>query len=250
MGRGGSIEHFYHFLLGYLLPLTWARMQTHDSSLILNCGPAMNPLLEMTLSAQEPSWRYWDSPNLPVRRVKLPRWDMSRAQDPYFFEAVANLANLNNSLPNSSCDPCKPSRNIILTRSAQPEFFDTNGAAKVKGFGVGRREITNIPELVQYLEDRGLDFKVYEPGAHTLKCQTNHFSQARKVFGIRGAEWANMIWMNPTASIFMVFSGGYKTPLLPQLAKDLQIQTTYSVEEEVFPRIDPSQVAEFFEANS
>ena len=37
----GSIEHYYHFLLGYLLPFTWFARSAREVIRIIDCGPVM-----------------------------------------------------------------------------------------------------------------------------------------------------------------------------------------------------------------
>lgn len=43
----GSPEHYWHFLVGYLLPLSarLGRLDEHSSLHLFDCGPTMNPLL-------------------------------------------------------------------------------------------------------------------------------------------------------------------------------------------------------------
>ncbi len=97
---------------------------------------------------------------------------------------------------------------LILQRSAEPSFYQAAGGAKVETYGTGRRCLLGIKEGQAQLEALGAPSLIYEPGAHNLACQINHFSVCTGVIGVRGAEFANALWMPAAAKIIMFLSSG------------------------------------------
>lgn len=126
------------------------------------------------------------------------------------------------------------------------DFYSQSGPAINKGYGRSRREISNLQHVSSHLGKIGVDFGVFEPGVHSLACQTSVFGRAERIFGIRGAEWANLIWVKPTTEIFVVFNEGLETPFVPRLANDLGVRAYFLTDPEKDPIVNPSAVRDFF----
>lgn len=193
--RRGSREHFFHFLLGYLLPLVHAQTNLRvNEFLVLDCGPVMTPNLKETLMRLGYQFEIV-SPSAIEEPFYLEPWE--RAWDSSaVVRATANL--VREAWDDYGCaqKECAKSENLLLKRQAPPDYY-THGGAEVKGYGTSRRDITNWPEVCDLLSNRGIDYVLYEPGQHSLGCQIATFSVARRIAGMRGAEWANTIWSPP-----------------------------------------------------
>lgn len=244
--EGGSIEHFYHFLLGYLLPYARHAKSKTSHTLLLNCGPTMNPHLETVALALGNKWKYWDDWSPFIIRRTLPRWDFPRNHTSEFFAAISDLRALLEMATECPQQECPKSSNLVLVRSDLPEFYAQHGLAKRKGYGKSRREIANIVEITSCLSASKTTFSLYEPGIHSLKCQSKTFGHAKNVFGIRGAEWANLIWMRPGSRVYIVFNEGRMTPSIPALVKDLELHPQFEISSPTNPKVNPLAVRDFF----
>jgi hypothetical protein len=191
----GSREHFYHFLLGYLLPVVHAQAwQRFSEFRVLDCGPLMTPILRQTLQRLGHHFEI-----VPVTQVENPlgveSWDCFHRfnEVPEQFADIVNLVRRCWSVYECPAGPCELTENLIIKRSPPHQFY-LNGGAEVTGNGTSRRGITNLEEISEFLKARGLTHTVYDASAHCLGCQIKAFSNANRIIGIRGADWANVIW--------------------------------------------------------
>lgn len=246
----GSTEHYFHFLLGYLLPTIWIGVTTGSKIRVLNCGPVMNMRLEEALNACCLDWEYWSNWRPLARTVILPRWDYHRDSLEAFRESVRILSERLEGGSECLGGACAVGNNLLLLRSAQPSFYENSGAALIKGYGAGRRQISNTEEVASHLNAIGVKFSFYEPGIHTLGCQMRVFQSAERVFGIRGAEWANLIWMKADSSACVVYEAGFSSHFALALARDLEVsfQSIHLENDEI--RVNPGTVGEFFTSSS
>jgi hypothetical protein len=284
--KPGSVEHFWHFLLGVAFPLLdFHRREPHrlpGARLGLeSCGAAMDPLLpplarslgfdleipprnasppspqpaETTLRLdREPAGRS-PRPAWPASIVEgslhLPRWDLflarGGAQDAGFVEALRKTAEtvVSRTAEPDCCRTAPPDEAyLLLRRSPEPAYFKAGGNAEIPTYGTGRRSLEGLETCRDALLSRGVPALVYEPGAHTLTCQARHFSRARGAIGIRGAEFANLVWMRPASTVLMLSWESTWVPPQRALARAMGI-TSY-IEMDIPPsdraHLDPDRI--------
>lgn len=218
-GLPGSAEHYFHFLLGYILPILQIldvgcyRQGRREHFLVRSCGPVMDAVLDEVLQAFGVSYekssasdpRYSSS-----TAVKVPRWDLSLflggdasstgSVDTFHSDSlhrlgdvrgqVLDLAYSKRSVPDQYADKI-----LLLKRSAEPDFYRSDGVAEIARYGVGRRSLSGLNWAKDVLTAAGHAAEIYEPGAHTFFDQVRTFHACRGIVGIRGAELANMLWM-------------------------------------------------------
>jgi hypothetical protein len=194
---GGSREHFFHFLVGYLLPVTHVvRVRGLRRFRVLDCGPLMTPLLVGTLERLGLAFEV--SPNHRVRRsMAVPAWDHGWDDVGAVHRAVAQIRAAWSQDPECSERDCPRSANLLIMRSAPDPYYEPGGGTERPGYGVARRSITNLREVSTALIGAGIEHDLYEPGRHSLGCQIASFGRADVLVGIRGAEWANLVWSSP-----------------------------------------------------
>lgn len=218
----GSRQHYFHFLHGYLLPSLEYSLQQPDIRQIvfMTCGPVMDerlreacrllglPGLIAHVDLIPTPWR--DS----TREMPAPRWDgwlLRRGrpdQDPPPNDPVAPaMQRIRRQFLNAvAANPSEAASGdwLLLRRTAQPDFYRAGGSAEIPNYGTGRRSIVNIDTLAIALRQAGLRVRLYEPGAHSLCDQIRTFAQADGIIGLRGAEFANLIWMRPGSQAIML----------------------------------------------
>lgn len=220
-------------------------LESQQSIRVLDCGPKMNALFPEVFERLGISSTVWSSWSPNARPVALPRWDVERSELAQFLGASNSLKQV--LLLNPSCHQidCDPAEDVILIRSPEPHFYSRKGPARISGYGSARRQIANISEIWSNLKDDGVRVKLYEPGRHSLACQALVFSSAQRIFGIRGAEWGNLIFTESGVKTRIIFNDGKITPLIPRLLDDLSIDKDFIVGTESHPTISETVVRDF-----
>lgn len=247
----GSREHYFHFLIGYLLPLVHAqqRRPLQEEYAVLECGPLMTPLLEETLSRLNHQRFTLVSPASVTNPIYVEAWDEHWDDGAAVKEAAAAVADVWLGTPCSQPDCPSPDSGdaLLIERSPAPDFY-VKGAAERPGYGLSRRGIVNWPEVQEHLKAKGIDHALYEPGRHGLGCQIARFQRARRIVGIRGAEWANVIWSKPGSRIRLL-DPDPPARLISGLVERTGIVCQMVPVESTAPREDPVAVARFLTAS-
>jgi hypothetical protein len=238
----GSRQHYWHFLLGYLLPIVDSEPGRGKRFHVLSCGPAMDGHLVETLARLDLDYSLLDTPQ-GARRVYVEPWDKI-ADRRLMVRAAARVMAAWQEFTCSGSD-CACSENLLLARSPPPAFY-LDGSAQTPGYGSSRRAITNLSEISNYLSQRGVDHCLYEPGAHCLGCQIRAFGQAKRIFGIRGAEWANLIWTPAGNARVKVVDTRPRPPVLERFLFGAGIEHSFLLANETHVEIDPCEAYEFF----
>jgi len=226
----GSTEHFWHFIFGYLLPLTEllsnlkfeSKEKNHSNdpkALIVSCGPLMDRILHEVLPYIYSNYEIVTEEKIRqqynfLESVIVPRWDkLDFVQiKKRLHHSISRIAE---SLPLKSCCDVPghlQGKILIIKRTSQPKFYRRSGEARIRGYGTRRRSLINIKRSAMRLNNKGFPVDIYEPGIHSLGCQIKTFRNASGIIGIRGAEFANIIWAMPGIPVIMVNPATYKYP--------------------------------------
>ena len=104
----------------------------------------------------------------------------------------------------------------LLKRSAQPDYYAPGvGQATNPTYGTGRRSLVGLEAAARVLSQPSHRVAVFEPGSHTLADQIRAFRDCRGVIGIRGAELANIVWLDATSKVVVVNAGTFHLPAPP-----------------------------------
>ncbi len=239
----GSREHYFHFLLGYLLPLVYAQSKFNFKFfLVVDCGPLMTPILRQTLQRLN---------------FKFDVVHLSNSEKPYYTEPWDFAWNDKNLVKftvkkvsdiylDYSCEICQQknlSHNLLIKRSLPHSYYLYD--SEIKGYGTTRRAIENWQEISNYLFSKGIDHLIYEPGKHSFACQIEHFKNAKKIIGIRGAEWANLIWANNKNLKVKIIDPQPPASILINFLTRLNIIFEFSFHNDFHIRYDPKEVESF-----
>jgi hypothetical protein len=239
---GGSREHYFHFLIGYLLPLVHAQTTLRrDRFLVLDCGPLMTPILAETLKRLDFHFEVV-APREITNPFYVEAWDhgWDRTADVRKAAELMLSAWKNSPCPQSDC---ARSENLLIQRCASHDYY-TQGAAEISGYGTGRRGITNWPEVSAHLTRLGIPHLVYEAGRHSLGCQMATYSQARRIVAMRGAEWANTVWTQPGVRV-RVIDPTPPAELLTGFLDRLGVRHEFAMVNELHAPENPLEVARF-----
>lgn len=217
----GKLGHYYwHFLFGYLFPLVY--WLNKDSLGILqkkfparlkqriyveSCGPFMDKVMHEVLDAMHPRFKILEDHEIKQFKaavIDIPAWDekIDKRELSLITQVAGQLCTLFSDC-NCGCQHLADMRKIVLLdRAAAPR--DMVADYKNEDYGRKSRRILNLPELKDDLIRRGLDVEIYKPGLHKLCCQINAFSSAKAIVGIRGAEFANLIWAKKGIPVILI----------------------------------------------
>jgi hypothetical protein len=219
----GSVEHYYHFLLGYLLPLcAYAGQRGDDSSILLarSCGPMSHLVTELGIPGlilcERKSYREFSRrvEELGLTRVELSGLDLEKRPTQYDAERVARvvsqakayirqrLGGTIDALRDKLEADWTASPRLVIIRREDPDPYYLSKLSEVKGGGASRRTIANMPALIEALTARYAQTKVVSLEDQSLAEQIALFETADVVVGQHGAALANVVWMRPDAHVF------------------------------------------------
>lgn len=211
----GARDHFFHFLMGYLLPSIDRSFNAADPDVCFeDCGPVMGvtlasacKLMNLELVPQERSAGFV--------RVTPSRWDKwlfrldgSRPPEPMveaFHRATDRVrtAVLQKAATAAPVGIEAGRYILVLKRSPPHAYYRVGGPASFPGYGSERRHLRNADEISRFIERAGFPTKLADMGAFSFAEQVALFRDARAVIGARGAEFAHLFWMKPNAHAFM-----------------------------------------------
>jgi len=207
----GSVEHYYHYLLGYFVPLVrWQEASKIRSFAVRDCGP-MNPWFELlhpgtNLTYLPPGVMLERYLSHRQERVVLRSWD-----DPQRFHAktLLNVRETITRRAGAGAPPSKRNRIVIIDRRPSSDFFQSD-QAEVAGSGAQERSIPNMPMIGGALQVIG-DVEIIDTAAMTPVEQVQAFAGAQLFVAQHGAGLANMLWLPPEAAVLEI------QPPLPQI---------------------------------
>jgi hypothetical protein len=280
----GSCEHFFHFMWGYFLPALHliARDEGKKHTYIFrSCGPLMDQHIHAVMQANHLKYSIEakDFTSTDSEDIVLPRWDVrlimplwlntSDSCYPPILTIQAYLANNQHLLESYramdlgtaiaqvkafilkgfALPPAEQrasfQRLLVLKRSEEPEFYRKGiGAAAISGYGTGRRSLKNPEEIANELTLAGIPTRVFEPGQHSLREQIIAYSECNGMIGIRGAEFANLIWLPAGSDVVLVDPMNINQPPIHRYSAALLHLNYHQIDtnEGAHPSVDASQL--------
>jgi len=96
-------------------------------------------------------------------------------------------------------------KTLLLKRSSPNNLYNQQ---KIEGelhrIGTERRALINLNYGKRRFVEMGYDCEIYEPGYQTIVDQIRKFQSANMVVGIRGAELANVVWLEEGCKVVVI----------------------------------------------
>lgn len=241
----GSVEHFYHFFLGYFMPLVlWQERTDTMTFTVRDCGP-MNPWFELTrpntdLDFMTPGWMLQRVLTHRQERQILHGWDdpnrFHRASLVRFTDTILTRLALTHAASGKT-------RITVLERRASPDFYLT-GKSEAHGSGADWRSIPNTAEIASSLDALG-DVSVVDTAALSPVQQIRLLASTDVLVAQHGAGLSNMVWMPPASAVVEM-----QPPLIPpvdtifaSLAAARGLDHVCLRQEDEHSAVDPAAVA-------
>lgn len=218
----GSVEHFYHFLMSYLLPIDEYLSKEHSQSIrVRDCGP-MNPWFDLFSSQTQievlPVQKVKEATNLQsMNSIELPSLEYPWWRRGYLAKTVrarfmwwqrSSLIQESRKRillrHGFSIEP-QGFQLTLINRVSSPDYYLTD--AEIKTSGADRRSIPNFEELTDALSALS-SVKVFEGENLAPLEQLQELSQTTILVGQHGAGLANMVWMKPGGVIIEILPDG------------------------------------------
>jgi hypothetical protein len=197
----GSVEHFYHFLLGYFMPaVLWQERTGSMNFCVRDCGP-MNPWFGLfrpgtnvdTMNAGQMLQRFVTHRQA---HVVLRGWD-----DPRRFHrtSLREFTNTIFSRTETHFSAAAQPRITVVNRKASPAYY-LSGESEAYGSGAEWRSIPNIDQVQSILDPLG-KVTMLDTASLSPTHQVRALAGTDVLVAQHGAGLSNMIWMQPGSCV-------------------------------------------------
>lgn len=212
----GTPDHFYHFLLGYFMPvILWQERTAATEFAVRDCGP-MNPWFELArpgtdIELMPPGIMLERLLSHRQERVILRDWD-----NPTRFHrrslATFSRTILDRVLTPTHIRPDAP-RITVLDRRPSTEYYRSE-AADSHGSGADRRSMSNTDEIAAGLGGLG-SVTVLDTAALSPADQVRALAATDLLVAQHGAGLSNMVWLPAGSAVLEI------KPPLPATITDI-----------------------------
>ena len=245
LNQNGSVEHYFHFLLGFLLPLAnFMNTLRGDAEtmtlLVRSCGPMDRMLAEvgfpgLTVIPREEHARLASATQIggrPLQRNVLYGLDFSADGDyppaAIFRHAVgvlrkrlAPVVAAHTERLNAVFAP-GATRILLIDRGSNSYYSEPQ--AENAGSGAERRSIGNFHAMHRTLQSTVGNSLAVVLENTSLSEQIALFSTADVVIAQHGAALANVVWCKPGTRVMEIAPAGYRVNCFPPLSRMMGLQ--------------------------
>ena len=219
--RSGSVEHYYHFLLGYLVPIIewydFIGSRTDLKLLARSCSIMDSLTLELNIPGLKlvPKESLSTASNLlPVSKngedwvIRLQGFDhpahycgrrMSKAAGTIHRMLAREVEKCRSEIfQNDDASP------VVMIERSRPDPFYVSREAEIPTSGAQRRSILNYEDLVRALVSAGANVLSVSLEGKSLAWQIALFQGARCIIAQHGAALANLLFCSPGSSVIEI----------------------------------------------
>ncbi len=214
INKVGSVEHYFHFVLGYVAPLLLREAVSPPglTCLVRSCGPLDRMFAELGLAdirqVPKADWRdRRESGRYKVHSI----YGQDRPED---YDPVA-LARLRVLMLErlAVMPPDRPAQVLLVNRGRSPDAYQATEVENPTSANL-RRSVPNMAEVAAALTQAGTACRLVELEETTLRAQVVLFAATSTLVAQHGAALVNMVWMAP---------GGLVVEILPEVGRAARI---------------------------
>jgi hypothetical protein len=241
--RNGSVEHYFHFLLGFCAPLVNYGQEATDNAptapwLIRECGPLTSLLRELPLNLRIlPKLEHARFP-AAVSDMRLYGYDAPKYYSyPAFCQFRAGVASLAPSRPKT-----RRKNSILLVEREPSHPFYLSAVAESKSSGSARRAIRNHAEVAAALASAYPDAQSVRLAGLSLTEQFALFDSAELVVAQHGAALGNLIFMREGSKVIEIGNRRWPRSPFKKLAKIMRLHYALIDIDSAFPVVQPTEL--------
>jgi len=199
----GSVQHYYHFMLGYLVPIfRWMTSHPKKPISVRDCGP-MNQWFELLRENHEIEILNVGDV-LHILAGKLSPHQVLRGMDnPQKFSSceLRRFAAFSSEIAAAKVGGIDTTEVLISARTTSDPFYNSE-KSEAQQSGQERRSIPNLHEVVETWSDN----RVSSVDMSTLNIYDQIWlhTQARVLIGQHGAGLTSMLWMSPGSTVIEI----------------------------------------------
>ena len=232
----GSVQQFYHFLLGYFMPLClWLDKTGADKISVRDCGP-MTPWFGLLTDRVDIEIMPPGSALHVVIGDLTSHVVLEGMDDPQEFSSKALKAGSHSILQRLNIlmtSEHQTERILIVDRATSEDFYHKHGS-ETHMSGKERRHVPNLIDLKAALTDRH-DVEVVDLARVSAPDQIRLAQRATTLVGQHGAGLIHMLWMPPKSHVVEI------SPPLPPQVEDIFQKIAYTLGHS-YHRIDQESV--------
>ena len=216
--HGGSVEHYYHFLLGFLAPLTLLRSQLASDRrteiCVRSCGPMDKHLITPELNGVcildkelHSEMRNNKARHNAYTFMRRRGYDNPKAYNFFDFWTISSLLfeifhkDIAQHLGNINANITTNSPLIVLVNRAPPHSFYLSESCEIKGSGASRRSISNYTNIHEAIASEYNNVISLTLEDQSLAFQMALFRAADIIIAQHGAALANLVWCKPNTTV-------------------------------------------------
>lgn len=199
----GSVQQYYHFLLGYLAPtLSWCATRRSPKITVRDSGPMnrwfefVSPLVDVEVISVGDALHVFAGKR--QRSIVLKGFDypdsFSRKKLAHFRRTMLEI---------TTVGPSASSPIVAISDRIQSDAFFHSSGAEVPLSGAERRSVPNLYEAAEGL-CLGESIMVFDPSDMSPPEQIEAHANVRVLVGQHGAGLTNMVWMKPGGVIIEI----------------------------------------------
>jgi hypothetical protein len=249
--RAGSVEHYFHFLLGYCVPLVrYCLNQGLDQSqlalAVRECGPLTHILRELPLNL-----KIYPKSDHHKLLVDLPSIELCGLDSIRYFKydifkqfreyIQAHAADVSNKPKTSS---------ILLIERISPNPFYLSSQAEIKDSGSSRRYIKNHDKIAKWLRITHPDSQNISLENTSIYQQFLLFNAADLVIAQHGAALGNLIFMKEGSRVIEIDRHRPRSApsIFKHLSNVMKLHHRSINKRHLLPRLDPVDISKAIEA--
>lgn len=245
--QGGSVQHYYHFLLGFMVPLV-IRLErqppaTPADFFIRSCGPMDRHLAALgysNLKFLPPFLQKSGLHRLFMAGEKLAGYDVAGRYDQTVLRAAAGIIASRLGVKDGE-KSSRPPKIVAVNRSVD-RFYNTS-RSEIKDSGAQRRSIPNYAVLEKHLSAVRQNFHSLVLEGATLADQIRHFQTADVIIAQHGAALANLIFARPGARVVEILPPNHPGEYFSELAKCLELDYRVYHQAGAHAEVNPREIA-------
>jgi hypothetical protein len=249
--QAGSVQHYFHFLLGFLVPLV---IRQEKASLggnpskfaIRSCGPMDRHLLSLNYPNLEiiPTFKHKLGLSSLLNKFlageTLPGFDEIERYDHAVFREAANIIKARLGITNG--DGSRQGAQVIAINRSLDCFYNT-GKSEIKGSGTQRRSIPNFGDLERHLASICPNYNTIVLEKTSLAYQAEQFQNADVIIAQHGAALANLIFCRPGTRVIEIAPPNPPAEYFALLARCLGLDYCFYRQKSIHADVDPLAVA-------